>query len=422
MEARRLKAHELADRARITFKDGCYYVPSQSGRGQYAVILDEREALCECPDFELRGGAGKPCKHIIAARLWRDRQARGAEQDRTDTDPAPKVKRPTYAQDWRNYNAAQTNERGHFMDLLADLCSTIPEPPRKPGAGRKPIPLSDAVYSAVFKVYSTLSARRFNGDLEEAHKRKLISRLPHFNTVLNCLDNPAVTPILLDLIQRSSLPLAAVETTFSPDSSGFCTSRFIRYFDVKYGVTREEAHWVKAHIMVGTNTQAITAAVIAGKDAHDSPQFPALLKATAAGFKIVEVSADKAYTAAEHFESVNALGGTLFAPFKAGATGAAGGVFEKMFYYFCLRREEFLQHYHRRSNVESAFSMVKRKFGDAVRSKADTAQKNEVLAKFVAHNLCCLISAWYELGIEPIFAGPEGVAEVRNVLPMPRRG
>jgi hypothetical protein len=61
--------------------------------------------------------------------------------------------------------------------------------------------------------------------------------------------------------------------------------------------------------------------------------------------------------------------------------------------------------------VESTFSMVKRKFGDAVRSKTDTAQKNEVLAKFVAHNVCCLISAWYELGIVPILGGEGGDPE-----------
>ena len=29
--------------------------------------------------------------------------------------------------------------------------------------------------------------------------------------------------------------------------------------------------------------------------------------------------------------------------------------------------------------------------------------KNEVLCKILAHNLCCCISAWYELGIEPTF-------------------
>ncbi len=74
-----------------------------------------------------------------------------------------------------------------------------------------------------------------------------------------------------------------------------------------------------------------------------------------------------------------------------------------MYHLFCLSREDYLRHYHKRSNVESTFSMVKRKFGDSLRSKSETALLNETLAKLLCHNLCCLISAWYELGIEPIF-------------------
>src|SRR5262249_35562903 len=115
------------------------------------------------------------------------------------------------------------------------------------------------------------------------------------------------------------------------------------------------------------------------------------------------------------FEAVDALGATLFAAFKINATGGIGGLYEKMFHYFSLQREEYLAHYHRRSNVESVFSMVKRKFGDSVRSKGDVAMKNEVLAKLLAHNLCCLIAAWYELGIEPFFG--ERVACTNNPEP-----
>lgn len=64
---------------------------------------------------------------------------------------------------------------------------------------------------------------------------------------------------------------------------------------------------------------------------------------------------------------------------------------------------DFLKHYHKRSNVESTFSAVKRKFGDSVKSKSDVAMVNEVLCKFLAHNLCCLIQEQHELGIEPVF-------------------
>jgi hypothetical protein len=66
-----------------------------------------------------------------------------------------------------------------------------------------------------------------------------------------------------------------------------------------------------------------------------------------------------------------------------------------------MRREEFLKHYHQRSNVESVFSAIKRKFGDAVRSKTETAMMNETLAKLVCHNLTCVIAEWYTLGIDP---------------------
>ena len=63
----------------------------------------------------------------------------------------------------------------------------------------------------------------------------------------------------------------------------------------------------------------------------------------------------------------------------------------------------FFAHYHQRSNVESAFSMVKRKFGDALRSKTQVAQHNEMLCKVTAHNICCVIQAIHELGIAPQF-------------------
>jgi len=74
-----------------------------------------------------------------------------------------------------------------------------------------------------------------------------------------------------------------------------------------------------------------------------------------------------------------------------------------MFHYFQFRRDEFLAHYHKRSNVESTFSMIKAKFGDHLRSKADVAMVNEVLCKIICHNICCLIQEAHELGITTEF-------------------
>ena len=101
-------------------------------------------------------------------------------------------------------------------------------------------------------------------------------------------------------------------------------------------------------------------------------------------------------------------------------TGAGGGLWAKMFHYYNFNREDFLGHYHKRSNAESTFSMVKAKFGDAVRSKTDVAMANEVLCKILCHNICCLIQSHYELGIEATFWGqgqPAPEAAVIDVTP-----
>jgi transposase len=116
-----------------------------------------------------------------------------------------------------------------------------------------------------------------------------------------------------------------------------------------------------------------------------------LVRETSKTFTVSEVSADKAYASLENFEAVAECGGLAFIAFKSNHTGAVGGTFAKMFHWFKYKQEEYMARYHKRSNVESTFSMVKAKFGDSVRSRTDTAMVNEVLCKFIAHNLCCLV-------------------------------
>jgi hypothetical protein len=47
--------------------------------------------------------------------------------------------------------------------------------------------------------------------------------------------------------------------------------------------------------------------------------------------------------------------------------------------------------------------MIKAKFGERLLSKSDQGQVNEVLCKILAHNICCVVSAIHELGIDPSF-------------------
>ena len=174
---------------------------------------------------------------------------------------------------------------------------------------------------------------------------------------------------------------------------------------MKYGKTMEEREWVKVHLICGVKTNIVTAVEIADKNANDSPMLPPLVKATAKGFNVKEVSADKAYSGESSMQAIHGVGAIPYIAFKDNATGGIGGLFAKSYHFYCLNRDTFLEHYHKRSNVESTFSMVKAKFGDALRSKDDVSMVNEALCKIVCHNLCCLIQSYYELGISATFWG-----------------
>lgn len=70
-----------------------------------------------------------------------------------------------------------------------------------------------------------------------------------------------------------------------------------------------------------------------------------------------------------------------------------------MYHYFMLNRQEFMDHYHKGSNVEATNAAIKRKFGETLKSKNPTAQVNELLARIVAYNLTVVIHEMYENGI-----------------------
>src|SRR6266478_6170974 len=85
-------------------------------------------------------------------------------------------------------------------------------------------------------------------------------------------------------------------------------------------------------------------------------------------------------------------------PFKSSAMGCeywGGSVWKRMFHYYSCscNTEQFMEHYHKRSNVETTFSMIKAKFGNHLRSKTKPAQINEALCKVLCHNICCLIQS-----------------------------
>lgn len=321
----------------------------------------------------------------------------------TPKEEINKTVNKTYPQNWEAYNKAQTQEKILFMNLLYDLFSLIPKQKYK-GTGRPPADIGEMIFSICLKIYLHFSIRRTGSDVYIAKQLGYINHVPHFNTILKYLKKPVLEHVLKELIVLSALPLKQFEENFTVDSSGFSTSMFARWFNVRTGLT-EKRLFKKAHIFSGVKTNVITSIEVTDGYVHDSTMFPMLLNNTAKHFEMKEVSADMGYLSRKNLRLVSECGAVPYIPFRKGATGKARGcaIWKAMYNYFKEHKEEFMKHYHLRSNAESVFSMIKRKQGGRLRTRDNVAQKNEILCKALVHNICVLIQEMFELGIKVNF-------------------
>ncbi len=370
--SREERGEDIVKRFQIVKTSRGWRVPSTSSSGKsYLVTFNGHEPKCNCPDCELRK---KKCKHIHAVEFYIKREI--DEEGKITQTKGVKI---TYSQDWKAYDKAQTNEKLIFMKLLRDLCDNIEQPKYK--FGRPTLPISEMLFASALKVYSTFSLRRFMSDMKIAQAMNIVDVVPNFMTISNFMNKEEVTNILKELIEISASPLREIETDFAVDSSGFSTSRFARWFDTKWGKERKYKVWLKAHLISGVKTNIVTGCEITEGDCNDSPQLSHLVEQTAKNFKVGEISCDKAYSSRKNLELIKDVGAVPYIPFKRNVSGRrdrGSGTWKKMYAYFIYKHDEFLEHYHKRSNAETVFSSMKAKFKDNLRSKGKTAQLNLV--------------------------------------------
>jgi transposase len=403
LNVRELRGLDIANRYTIKQENGFWFVPSASGKSnRYKVCLKSQK--CTCPDFEIRR---KKCKHIFAVEYHFEQdflsELASKEVTQIETYAPP---RKTYSQDWISYDKAQTCEKSEFQFLLAELCKGIGEPSQVKGRPR--LPLEDMIFSCVYKVYSTFSLRRFNTDLSEAHTKGFLLRSPHYKSISRYFGMELLTPYLKMLIEESSLPLVEIEKHFAVDASGLSTSQGFTWLHAKYTEPRliNKKDWLKIHICCGTKTNIISAVEVTERHEADSNYFESLVVDTVKNFEMEEISADKGYLSRANLQTAVDNNAIPYIAWKSNskATNKEGNhLWNKLYHYYALNQEKFLEHYHRRSNVETTFSMIKAKFGGSLRSKTRTAQINEALCKILAHNICVLNQSMFELGIKPEF-------------------
>jgi transposase len=394
---RMLSSHREAVRAagRLRFS-----VRSSDGSKTYEVIADLDGWTCTCPDWSDRKA---PCKHILETVLWLDPNRVPIREG-----SAGPIK-PTYTQaDWGAYDRGQQLEHQEFDRYLWDLLGGLPEKPWTSGKrGRPVIPLKTQALMSVRKVHLNQSTRRAKGLLEALNQdgKGILPRVPNYSVPSRFFNRPQATGILIELIERSALVLKEIEDagTVAIDSSGFSTSTMGSYFTEKYEPERRH-RFVKAHLAVGVKTHIVLAVTVTDEHGGDCPEFIPLLRRVAElGHTPARVAADKAYLSRENLSAADSLGIDPFIPFKLNSRGLAKGspMWNRKHHEFQIKRDEFEAAYHARSNVETAFSAIKRKLGEPLLSKTSFARLNELLAKILSYNIGIVISQAELHGLEP---------------------
>lgn len=263
--------------------------------------------------------------------------------------------------------------------------------------------MKDLFFCAGLKLYTGYSGRKIMSDLRHAQLAGYILMVPHYNTLTDFLSCKATYDLFSKLLTISAMPLRKLEDKYSLDSSGFGSYQYERWQRVRWGSKKGWRNYLKGHILIGTRTNIICNCEITPGNFSDARQASSLILKAGANFPIKEFSADKAYSSKLIFRIVESIGALPYIPFKHSTkepTENSPEIWNKMFLIFRDNKEKFMKSYHKRSDVETTFSMVKMRLGEFLKCKDFDSQRSELMMKFICHNICCLIEEMYNNGIK----------------------
>lgn len=342
-------------------------------------------------------------QHILHKTLKKPRSAFNKEKYQEPKTIQINEKKPYIdTREFSAYDKARTNEYSHFKELLNELLFlTIKEDPTIK-MGRTRISDKDRLFAMIMTTYHKADLRKAVSMLKELKEQQWLKKAPSFKSLSNFFNEEKFSTILDDLIRISSLPFVNFEKTIAIDATGFSTSQFARWFNYKWGKQEgDERVWVKLHAATGCNTNCFLSGTVTHCRVADIKMAKDIMGKVSKKFKVEDFVADKAYSSRELFQFIKDLGLNPYIPFKSNSKGGSKGVhiWKIMYEKFVYERQNYNNHYHKRSNVETNFSMIKERFGKNCKTKNLIAQTNEIKCKMLAVNITLLIQLSYKHNI-----------------------
>jgi transposase len=217
-----------------------------------------------------------------------------------------------------------------------------------------------------------------------------LEELPHFTTLQKFLQRIKAFIIELLILQIALMESIGWRWTAAIDATGYTSSYASKYYQKRLRQKVTCRSFLKSSILIHTPKQLVLVLKNRVSPSNDSKDFiPLLKKARRLGLSLWRIVGDKGYDGEKNLEFVQRdLRAEAIIPIKEGqSTPSKSKRRKRLLKLWRSEPAKTKRKYHRRSLVETVNSVVKRLFGEELRSRSIWLRKKELNLKYVAYNL-----------------------------------